>query len=181
MNEIPEDVTALVILVPEVEPWVARFRATHDPSAAAGMPAHITLLYPFVPQRSLDESARESLRSLSASFQAWAYRLRAMRRWPDVLYLEPVPSEPFRQLTRALVAQFPAYPPYGGLHPDPTPHLTIGHAPPEALDALEAEVHQAIGDRLPLPAKAGAVALMGLEAGRWRQIQDFPLKPTGQA
>ena len=39
--------SALVVLVPEAEGVVKPFRDLHDPSAAAGMPAHITLLYPF--------------------------------------------------------------------------------------------------------------------------------------
>lgn len=39
--------SALVVLVPEAEALVKSFRDRHDPSAAAGVPAHITLLYPF--------------------------------------------------------------------------------------------------------------------------------------
>ena len=43
---LPE-ATALVILVPESESLVEAFRQRYDPVAAAGMPTHITLLYPF--------------------------------------------------------------------------------------------------------------------------------------
>jgi hypothetical protein len=39
--------TALVILVPEAEALVKAFRERYDPSAAEGMPAHVTVLYPF--------------------------------------------------------------------------------------------------------------------------------------
>ena len=39
---------ALVVLVPEAEASVGRLRQRYDPSAAVGMPAHITLNYPFL-------------------------------------------------------------------------------------------------------------------------------------
>jgi hypothetical protein len=38
--------TALIILVPEAEAFVKEFRDKYDPSAAEGMPAHITVLFP---------------------------------------------------------------------------------------------------------------------------------------
>ena len=45
---MPKPESALVILVPEAEPLVRPFRHRFDPSAALGVPAHITLLYPFI-------------------------------------------------------------------------------------------------------------------------------------
>lgn len=39
--------SALVMLVPQSEALVRSFRDRYDPSAAEGIPAHITLLYPF--------------------------------------------------------------------------------------------------------------------------------------
>jgi hypothetical protein len=44
-GQMPLNESALV--VPEAEPLVKPFRDRYDPSAAAGVPAHITLLYPF--------------------------------------------------------------------------------------------------------------------------------------
>jgi hypothetical protein len=41
------DESALVVLVPEAEAATKPFRDQYDPAAAAGVPAHITLLYPF--------------------------------------------------------------------------------------------------------------------------------------
>jgi len=38
---------AIVVLVPEAETLVEPFRKIFDPSAAKGMPAHITINYPF--------------------------------------------------------------------------------------------------------------------------------------
>src|SRR3954470_1036237 len=40
---------ALVVMPPGAEPVVKSFRDRFDPVAALGMPAHITVLYPFIP------------------------------------------------------------------------------------------------------------------------------------
>ena len=50
---------SLVILVPEAESMVKAFRERYDPAAQAGMPAHITLLYPFVPNVAESEWRQE--------------------------------------------------------------------------------------------------------------------------
>src|ERR1051325_8060387 len=47
--------SALVVLVPEAEVFAKPFRDQYDPSAAAGMPAHITLLYPFKAPDEVDD------------------------------------------------------------------------------------------------------------------------------
>ena len=41
--------TALVVTVPEAEDAVGAYRSRLDPAAAWGVPAHITVLYPFAP------------------------------------------------------------------------------------------------------------------------------------
>ena len=41
--------TAVLALVPEVEPVVGEHRRRLDPTTAAGVPAHVTVIYPFVP------------------------------------------------------------------------------------------------------------------------------------
>ena len=45
--------SALVVLVPEAERLVKPFCERYDPSAAAGVPAHITLLYPSHDNRTM--------------------------------------------------------------------------------------------------------------------------------
>ena len=39
--------TALVIAVPEAEPVVGRLRSLYDEADTTGVPAHVTLLFPF--------------------------------------------------------------------------------------------------------------------------------------
>ena len=47
--------SAVLLAVPEAEPLVHEWRAVGDPSAAHGVPAHVTLLYPFLPSDQLDD------------------------------------------------------------------------------------------------------------------------------
>ena len=55
LRAMPE--TALVVEVPEAEPLVSQWRAQHDWSAQRGVPAHITILYPFAPPSATTMSA----------------------------------------------------------------------------------------------------------------------------
>src|ERR1700758_5252193 len=53
-NSRSEMESTLAILVPEAEGLVRSFRDRYDPSAKAGMPAHIILLYPFKSPNEID-------------------------------------------------------------------------------------------------------------------------------
>jgi 2'-5' RNA ligase superfamily len=83
--------SGLVVLAPEAVFLVGPFRAKYDPSAAAGMPAHITLLYPFKPPDEIGEAVIEKLVRCFAGFGVFGFSLGATRRFPGgVLYLVPV-------------------------------------------------------------------------------------------
>src|SRR5262245_50248923 len=118
--------TALVVLVPEAEPAVAALRAAHDSSAALGVAAHVTLLFPFVPLARWHAGLDAQLAALFSRFVAFDARFRDTARFGDaVLYLAPEPAEPFSALTEAIAAAFPEHPPYEGVHPAVIPHLTV--------------------------------------------------------
>src|ERR1700730_8092204 len=94
--------SALVILVPEAEALVGPFRDLHDAGAALGVPAHITVLYPFKPPEEINEAVLDRLRHLFFRFEPFDFVLTTIRRFPgEALYLVPKPEEPFGRLTRA--------------------------------------------------------------------------------
>ena len=91
----------------------------------------------------------------------------------DGLDLVPEPAGPFVELTRALVAAFSAYPPYGGRHEEIVPHLTVATADAETL----AEVAATVGASLPLAAPVVEAWLMQVdEGGRWHLRRRFALR-----
>jgi 2'-5' RNA ligase superfamily protein len=158
------------VLVPEAEPAVGDWRRRHTRDGSAGMPAHVTLLYPFAPEPDLD-----AVRTLAADARPFAYTLGAVREWPDgVVYLEPEPAEPFLRLTRALVERFPDYRPYGGLYTvdEVVPHCTVVHT--DDL-AARADAAASVAGALPVACSANEIWLMHEVNGRWQRHTPFRL------
>jgi 2'-5' RNA ligase len=156
--------TALVIVVPEAEPLVAKLRAQYDNADETGIPAHITLLFPF-------GDREDGLAELFDAYPPFEFALTEVRRWPDVLWLAPEPEEPFVELTRALGERYPEHPPYEGVHAEVIPHLTVAsrQAVPHAVD-------DDLGNGLPISARAtDVVQLEEFAPNRWRERTRFPL------
>ena len=168
--QMPE--SALVVTVPEAEPLVSEWRAQHDWSAQRGVPAHITILYPFAPTEKVDDTLLGELRELFGAHPAFSFDLPRVARFPEVAWLAPEPVEPFKTLIASVVARFPDYPPYEGVHDEVIPHLTVAEGGVELQD----EVDAAISPHLPIAARADEVTLL-LEddAGRWHPGERFAL------
>jgi 2'-5' RNA ligase len=169
--------SALIVLVPEAEALVKPFRDAYDPSAAAGMPAHITLLYPFKPPDEIAATVLDALRACLAPFGALHFSLASTRRFPGVLYLAPSPDDALRRMTMAIWERFPETPPYGGRFADVIPHLTVAQLDDEQrLDRIAAAFALASRDKLPLVAAATEVALMHYRSDRWHVCATFGLR-----
>lgn len=170
--------SVLAILVPEAEALAKPFRDRYDPSAADGMPAHITLLTPFKPPDEIDAAVLARLRECFRHFASFRYGLASIRRFPDaVLYLAPEPAEFFRQLVLAIWEQYPETPPYRGKWPDIVPHLTVAWVEDERLlDRIADDFAKASHGRLPIAATVAQVALMEKRSGRWLIRTRFDLR-----
>ena len=169
--------SALVVLVPEAEAVVKPFRDQYDPSAAAGVPAHVTLLYPFKAPDEVDDMTLGKLRDCFACVEPIQFSLGKIQRFPiETLYLAPEPEEPFRQLTLSIWKLFPETPPYGGKWPDIIPHLSVARlANEQQLTAIADDFAMASQDKLPIRAIASEVALMDNRSGRWKVEATFSL------
>ena len=165
--------TALIVAVPDAEPLVGQWRAKHDWSARHGVPAHITLLFPFVPSSAVDERLGADLRELFAAQPAFSFRLPRVACFPEVAWLTPEPAEPFKRLIELITSHYPDYPPYEGIHDEVIPHLTVA----EGDAALQDEVDAALTPSLPIDAHAREVTLIVEdESGHWHAAEQFPLK-----
>jgi hypothetical protein len=173
--------TALLLPVPAAERAVGRHRARLDEAARDGVPAHITVLYPFLPPAGIGEPLLVTLRSLFAGFEAFQFTLDRVG-WFDenVVWLGPRDPAPFSALSGLAFTAFPSCPPYGGQHAEVIPHLTIGHL--GGQQALHAAA-ESVSPCLPVEATAAEVILMtgprpgtpGTPPGLWRTITAFPL------
>jgi 2'-5' RNA ligase len=176
--------TAVVVTVTEVEPVVAEHRTRFDPAAGWGVPAHVTVLFPFVEPAALDDEAVRRLGDAVGGVSAFSCSFDRCEWFDrDVLWLAPVPAQPFRDLTWAVWRAFPDLAPYGGAHADLEPHLTVGRRPdgdePAALEQLRS-VEAAVAPRLPVPAYVDRVQLLAgsPEPGSWRALLELPLQRT---
>lgn len=164
--------TALLATVTEAEPLVEHWRQRFDASAAAGIPAHVTVLFPFLDIALIDATAIGDLTTLIAGHDPIAVRFDACGRFPDVLYLAPAPDQPLRALTESIAARWPEAPPYGGQFAEVIPHLTVAHGQPSRVfDEVEAE----LADRLPVTATISSVSLFVSDGRCWRRQAEFPM------
>ncbi|MFF1555916.1 2'-5' RNA ligase family protein [Streptomyces sp. NPDC058279] len=163
--------TAVVIALPDATPLLdAAWRI--DPALVRrGVPAHVSLLYPFVPESALTGQDENGVRSLAASFPA-----------SDLLLEELVTASGFVAVTvpelqpivDAFRAQWPGLRPYRGrFGARPAAHLTVamGTDHPTA----SARVRAAVGSLLPLRTRAAAVQLVALTDEGWRPRLTAPL------
>jgi 2'-5' RNA ligase len=158
--------------VPEAEPVVGTWRSQFDPAAADGVPAHITVLGPFLDRSLIDAGVMAELDALMAEHQPFYIELAACARFPGLLYLEPTPAAPFRALTGAIAGRWPEAPPYEGQFADVVPHLTVAYGQePEVLDMIEPEV----AGRLPVAARIESVQLMTCTGEHWEDVRTFLL------
>jgi len=168
--------SALVILIPEAEVLVESFRRQHDPSAALGVPAHVTVLYPFKSPRELTADVIQTLKELFSKFPVFSASLIDVRRFPGVLYLSPVPDKTFRRLTEIVTKRFPETLPYAGQFADIIPHLTVAQVSDSVrLAKVASDFEREATGRLPIQTKVREIALMDNESGYWQVRRRFAL------
>lgn len=166
---------ALIVEVPEAQPAVARHRNRLDASAPLGVPAHITVIFPFMPPETIDPPALAELERLFAGISRFRFQLdRSSWFGQDVLWLAPREPGPFRALTDCVYQAFPAFPAYEGQFGDIVPHLTIGDGRP--LNELRA-AKESVQAYLPIDAYATAVTLITQQGaeGHWIRSAAFSL------
>jgi 2'-5' RNA ligase superfamily len=170
--------TALVVEVFEAESLVAELRAAHDPIAAKGMPAHVTVLYPFIHPGAMDAMVLGHLRAVVGQIESFSYALAHLGEFSDAVWLRPEPDVQFRALTTALWTAFPDYPPYEGRFPDSQPHLTVGLADSEeSRAAVRSAAEKPLGPHLPLTCRCDAISVFESDSsGHWTRAEILGLR-----
>lgn len=170
--------TALVVPVARVgsivDPW--REQTCND-KPSIGVPAHVTVLFPFLPAEEVEYQLLDDLRHLFAGLEPFGFTLPKTERWPTVLYLPPVPAGPFVELTRAVLERWPDCRPYEGRHEEIVPHVTVAQGEGALLDLAEADV----APKLPLTTRATEVLLLEERRPFWQEWatrERFPLGVT---
>jgi 2'-5' RNA ligase superfamily len=162
--------TAVLAILPAADPLLT-LAASIDPLAVRpGIPAHATLLYPWIPADRIDAGRLTRLRTALAPFQRIPVTLSTVERSPGFVNI-PVPE--LEPLAAAARSAFPDQIPYGGrFGPNPPVHLTI------ALDTAPdtaARITELITPRLPLTTTVDTVHAVTLTATGWHPAAEISL------
>jgi 2'-5' RNA ligase len=171
-HQLVSNESAIIIPIPEAEPAVGPLRLQYDIGASLGIPAHITLLYPFYSTGTVAGEIN-TLKDVCASIEAFPFSLTEVRRFPHTAYLHPDKSEIFAQIIRTLMTIWPDCKPYNGAFSDIIPHLTIA-------DRVDVEtlavVEESLRHQLPIECVATEVWLLTSDdGGMWSKTACFPL------
>ena len=158
-----------IVVRARLPPRLERIRRQWIANAADGVPAHLTMLYPFVEPAGLDGRLRQRIESVARHHDPFEYRMVELRRWPDTVYVAVQPVAPFVRLQADLAAAFPDYPIYG--RPDAfdfVPHISVVEGS-GLTTAIERDPPSAVD----LPAGARAAGLEVIATGpdgRWATV-----------
>jgi 2'-5' RNA ligase len=139
------------------------------------VPAHVTLLYPFVAPAQLDRSVRSLIEAVAGRHAPFSYSLAGRATWPDTIYVSVDPVEPFIALQGDLARAFPDYPIYGQTATfEFVPHVTVAEGAagrdPSTLDS-------AAWGSLPRLARASALEVISRVGNApWRTVWRIDLR-----
>jgi 2'-5' RNA ligase len=166
--------SAIVIPVPEAESLVADYRLEHDPVASAGVPAHITLIVPWVPPDEIVDGDLAELAKTLSEIEPFDFSLgRVCWFGRRVLWLGPDPVEPFIKLTGMLADRF-GTPPYGDEFDEVVPHLTVAHATDGTSESVQV-IAVRLASRLPVACRTKEAWVMVGDGSRWAVHSKFEL------
>ena len=161
--------TALVILLPAAEPALDAARRVDPGLVRPGLPAHVTALYPFLPDASLNDEVLAAVRSLAAGVSPASVELSEVLVAPGFLAL-PAPS--LQGITDAVCDRWPDVPPYGGRFGSrPPAHVTVAMGgEEETLSRVATEVRPL----LPVTGRVEALQLVALTERGWEPRLEAP-------
>lgn len=176
--------TALFLVLPEIEEFARPYRQLHTPDGAAGLPAHITLLCPFVPGAEENAEVRQKLATVAALLHPFSLDLSRLDIFPEprVLFLDPIPREPILAMIRVIMDAFPGVKPYDGVIPieELRPHATLAVCPDNAqMNSLKADIRAKLPTFAPLLALVDAVYLAARIDGEWRILSRYAFAAVG--
>lgn len=173
LSAMPEtDPVSAVVVRVSLPAAIERLRRRYDGNAAHGVPAHVTLLFPFLPVSELADTTRSALAEIARDVPPFDVRFGIIGRFPDVVYLVPEPSVPFASLTMSIAGRFPGFPPYAGAFQELVPHLTLADAREAPFEAIAASAARS----LPFTRHVDAIEVLAQRlSGPWQRCWRIPL------
>jgi hypothetical protein len=167
--------SAFIVEAPAAEGLTGDLRERFDSTARLGVPAHITVLYPFMDPTLITTAVLHWAQEALGRVPSFEYSLGEVGRFPTTAYLAPVPAAAFIAMTASLVRTFPEFPPYGGEHAGSIPHLTVAHGDATHAEAAAAELESRLRMHGPIEARCSSIVLIENSTGRWERMHVFQL------
>jgi 2'-5' RNA ligase len=179
---MPAPRSAIVVPI-RLAPGLQSLLLRESETARRGVPAHVTLLFPFVAVSSIDQGVIASVQRVIGRAPAFDVTFGEVRRFEPgagapngVVWLAPDTPTPLVSLVDQLWQAFPDHPPHGGAFDEVIPHVTIADDDATRMDLNEREVAR----HLPFRRRVTHAALIAERAdGRWRTRRRFPLEGAG--
>lgn len=159
--------TDLIVPVLDAAPAVAAWLGTSK-ADFGGVPLHVTVMYPFLPARSIRQADEQWMAELAASIASFEFALTHVDTFPGVYYLAPEPAAPFVAITEAIQRRWPSCQPYGGVYTSVIPHVTIALGDDPPADPAD------LGRVLPIVTRASELWLIDQTPYGWRPRRRFP-------
>ncbi|MGW5746609.1 2'-5' RNA ligase family protein [Amycolatopsis sp. NPDC003861] len=161
--------TALVMVLPAAEPALAVARRVDPGLVRPGLHAHVTALYPFLPDASLTDAVLAEVRSLAAAVSPPDVKLAELVVAPGFVALA---APDLQAVADAVCARWPSVLPYGGrFGPRPAAHLTVAMG---GSDEALAQVAEGVRPLLPLTDRADGLQLVALTERGWELRLEAP-------
>jgi hypothetical protein len=164
--------TGLVLPVPAAEDLLAAVGRRHPEAARDGVPAHVTVLFPFLRPEKIDGAVLRTLRELFEQHPPLPVRFTECRRRAEFVHLHPEPADGLRRLLDHARREWPDVIPYEGAYGEVEPHLTVSIRTSE--DTAE-RIHAESGRELPIEAELREGWLISSREQRWTVVERFPL------
>ncbi|MFR9731153.1 2'-5' RNA ligase family protein [Saccharopolyspora sp. MS10] len=140
--------TAVVLPVPGADPLLRSVAARFPGAVREGFPAHITILYPFLPASEVDEEVVAELAAILARCRpqrvAFTASTDPRHLAEGFVALRPEPDGELRGLTAEVGGRW-GLRPYGGAYGEAEPHLTV------ALEVAPERARAIVADLVPPP------------------------------
>jgi hypothetical protein len=166
----------IVVLVPEVEAYVATLRQQFDPAARRGLGAHITLRHAVLPPGGIDAAMVGAVSAVAAATEPFSFAVTGVARFPGTIYLAVEPAAPFVDLNRRLAQRLAV----GAGHAQPpgdlVPHISVvrrgGGADLDGQEVRDAErgLADALARHGPIQCKCREILLLEDSTGKWRPV-----------
>ncbi|MGJ7906419.1 2'-5' RNA ligase family protein [Actinopolyspora sp. H202] len=161
--------TGLVIPVPAADAALAPVAERYPHVVRDGVPAHLSVLYPFLAAEELDTGVVTTLRALFDRQPPLRVVLDRCHRQGGFVYLVPEPMDALRELTDRVRRGWPHLVPYEGRYDLVDPHVTVAMgAEEETAAALRREAAESV----PLTVELGEAWLVVLRQ-RWQLHERF--------